>query len=175
MDDEYPYQPYYCEENVWKLCDARVPGLGDRAAFVVLIRAAGPAFPILAQRLAPPGQPLFWDYHVIYAEAGLVYDRDSALGFPVPAALYLERSFLPEASLREGDRPRFRPVPAREWLASFSSDRSHMRAPDGSWLRPPPPWPPVGKGNALPAFLSLREGSWLGLGAVGELLRGPRE
>lgn len=168
MDGDYPYQPFYCEENVWKLCEARASA--GRIAYAILIRAEGPAFPILSQRLAPPGQPLFWDYHVVYAEAGMVWDRDSALGFPVPAALYLERSFFPEERLRESDRPRFRALPAAEWLADFSSDRSHMRGPEGSWLRPPPPWPSIGRGNALPSFLSMREGKWIGAEAVGELL-----
>jgi hypothetical protein len=41
-------------------------------------------------------------------------------------------------------RRRFRVVAADVFLRVFSSDRSHMRAPaDGSWLAPPPPYPPI--------------------------------
>ena len=35
----------------------------------------------------------------------------------------------------------FRVVPAPTFLAKFSSDRRHMKKPDGSWMKPPPNYP----------------------------------
>lgn len=37
----------------------------------------------------------------------------------------------------------FRVIPAEQYLAEFSSDRRHMRRPDGTWIKPPPPYPPI--------------------------------
>lgn len=34
----------------------------------------------------------------------------------------------------------FRVVPAEQYLAEFSSDRRHMRRPDDTWIKPPPPY-----------------------------------
>ena len=36
----------------------------------------------------------------------------------------------------------FRVIPAAEYLATFSSDRSHMLV-DGVWMSPPPEYPPI--------------------------------
>lgn len=37
----------------------------------------------------------------------------------------------------------FRVVPAKQFLQSFASDRRHMKRPDGSWIKPPPPYPAI--------------------------------
>lgn len=37
----------------------------------------------------------------------------------------------------------FRVIPADTYLASFASDRRHMRRPDGSWIKPPPAYSPI--------------------------------
>lgn len=37
----------------------------------------------------------------------------------------------------------FRVIPAEQYLAEFSSDRRHMRRPDGTWIKPPPPYAPI--------------------------------
>lgn len=37
----------------------------------------------------------------------------------------------------------FRVIPADTYLIEFSSDRRHMRRPDGSWIKPPPSYPPI--------------------------------
>lgn len=34
----------------------------------------------------------------------------------------------------------FRVVPAKQFLQHFASDRRHMKRPDGSWIKPPPPY-----------------------------------
>lgn len=37
----------------------------------------------------------------------------------------------------------FRVIPAEQFLAEFSSDRRHMRRTDGTWIKQPPPYPPI--------------------------------
>lgn len=37
----------------------------------------------------------------------------------------------------------FRVIPAETYLAEFASDRRHMRRPDGTWIKPPPSYPPI--------------------------------
>lgn len=37
----------------------------------------------------------------------------------------------------------FRVIPAETYLTTFSSDRRHMRRPDGSWIKPPPSYAPI--------------------------------
>ena len=57
--------------------------------------------------------------------------------------------------------PRFRVIPADDYVARFSSDRSHMRRADGSWIAPPPPWPPIDRGDptVFASLLDLRDRS----------------
>lgn len=43
----------------------------------------------------------------------------------------------------------FRVIPAEQYLAEFSSDRRHMRRPDGTWIKPPPPYPPIQSSGEL--------------------------
>lgn len=37
----------------------------------------------------------------------------------------------------------FRIIPASEFIRDFASDRRHMKRPDGSWIKPPPPYSPI--------------------------------
>ncbi|KAI4468031.1 hypothetical protein MML48_2g00017655 [Holotrichia oblita] len=43
----------------------------------------------------------------------------------------------------------FRVIPAAEFLKEFASDRRHMKRPDGSWIKPPPNYPPISTSMAL--------------------------
>src|SRR5205085_7480085 len=97
-----------------------------------------------------PGAPIFWDYHVfLLAEAPWeVWDPDTTLGFPVPAAEYFERSFRPDLARPAELAPQLRVVEAEELARVFASDRGHMRGPDGRFSRPPPSWPPIGPHGA---------------------------
>lgn len=152
-----PYQPFYCEENVWqRLAQQSTPG-----AFALLITNSSQQVALWQQRLVPPGEAVIWDYHVVAltraAGAVQVWDRDSRLPLPSPLANYLRRTFLPLGAVARELAPRFRLVPAADYLAQFASDRSHMRAADGSWLQPPPPWPPLGQGHTLDRFLDLAQ------------------
>ena len=141
------YQAYYCEENVYHL--ARAPELAGRPREVVFISNADRACAMWYQRAAArPGWPILWDYHVVLLAAAPweVWDLDTTLGMPVPAADYLRRSF--RAGMPEELCPRFRVVAAEAFEATFASDRSHMRLPGGRWRKTPPPWPLIGPRGA---------------------------
>jgi hypothetical protein len=91
-----------------------------------------------------PGRALLWDYHVVVLarDPWEIWDLDTFLGCPVPAADYLRLSFQP--GLPAEYAPRFRLVDADTFAATFASDRSHMLRRDGRYKKPPPPWPPIG-------------------------------
>lgn len=142
------YHPYYCEENIWHLCNKPGPaGRGGKAVFISNPQRSCPIWSAVAAPSA--GLPLFWDYHVIYFGKQAhprAWDPDSRLAPGTPLSEYLRASF--PISLPRSFRPLFRIVDAEFFLAEFSSDRHHMRRPDGSWLHPPPPWPLIQNGVA---------------------------
>ena len=152
------YQAFFCEENVWWLArDAA--RLGARPRWAVFVSNRGGRCALWMQRLAPAGQPVLWDYHVVLAVGGApceVWDLDTRLGAPVPLSTWMAATFRPLAPGFEHLAPRFRVVPAATLLERFSSDRRHMRDAHGAFLQPPPPWPaPVlpGQGSNLARFL----------------------
>lgn len=143
------YQAYYCEENVWRLL-AR-PELEQTASWAVIVSNALRDVVMLRQLSGRPLDGLVhWDYHVfaVIAEpvvGRLALDLDSELPFPCPLSRFLEDSF--PAGVQRAYEPRFRVIRGDEYVAELVSDRSHMRAADGSWLAPPPPWPAPGAGS----------------------------
>ena len=154
----FAYQQFYCEENAYHLC--MHPLLAEREPAAVFIRGAGDACVMWHQRAGEPGEPVLWDYHVVVLtkQPWEVWDLDSRLGWPVPAWVYLQRSFRPRLTLPPGLAPRFRVVEAATLAATFVSDRSHMRGPDGTPHKPPPPWPEIGAGTStLARFLALED------------------
>lgn len=153
------YAPFYCEENIWHLAaDRRAAGL---ASTVALVTNPDRTCVLWNQRAAgPPGAHIVWDYHVIAlardpggAARWQVLDLDTHLGLPVDLADYAAATFAPPGRLPAQFEPRFRLIPDEDWLARFSSDRAHMRTPDGGWQKPPPPWPPIHTPGA-PNFLA---------------------
>lgn len=143
--------PFYCEENVHRLCeDPRLSALEKRVVFISNDRRRVALF---HQRAGDDEVfVLTWDYHVILlarspGEPWETWDLGSTLGAPVPAGDYLRRTF-EERALPPIFAPRFRVVEGAEFLATFSSDRAHMRRRNGSFTRPPPPWPAIDRGGA---------------------------
>ncbi len=68
-----------------------------------------------------------------------------------------------EEALEERFRRSFRVVDACQYLNNFSSDRSHMKAEDGTWLKQPPSTLPIFKGNNnLDDFISMEKSEFLG-------------
>lgn len=138
MKPAYEYAPFYCEENVLRLC----PSLG-REAFAVLVTNAGRRIEMLRQQAGGHGNATVrWDYHAFAMsrrERWMVWDFDTTLAWPTPASEYLLLSFV----RRTQEAPLFRVVAAGDYARQFRSDRSHMRRPDGTWSATPPPWPPA--------------------------------
>jgi protein N-terminal glutamine amidohydrolase len=155
------YQAFYCEENAFLLC--RDPRFAARDLSAVFVTGAGGECVMWHQKQARrPTAPLAWDYHVfvLARDPWEIWDFDTVLGFSVPAADYLRRSFRPEIALPEELTPVFRIVGAAELARTFASDRSHMRRPDGRYQRPPPPWAPIGAEGVesnLERFLSMSD------------------
>jgi hypothetical protein len=135
-------QPYYCEENAWHLCQE--PFFADRKRHVVFISNAEREVPMWNQR-AGRQKPVVWDYHVVVLieSPAEIWDVDTLLGIPLRLSDYLDGSFHPE--MPECHQPCFRIVQSDLFVEVFASDRSHMLRPDGSYSKPPPSWPLIGK------------------------------
>ncbi len=163
VPDQSPlrYQPFYCEENIFHLCHD--PRFTARAPSALFVSGAGGECVMWHQKQARrPGAPLSWDYHVLLLvrDPWEIWDFDTTLGFPVPAATYLRRSFRPEIALPEELTPWFRRVDAAELGATFASDRSHMRSPGGEFQKAPPPWSAIGPEGVvsnLGRFLTMED------------------
>jgi protein N-terminal glutamine amidohydrolase len=157
-----PYQPFYCEENIWLL--AQDPRCGDGERLVALITGAEGHVAMWHQKPADgPGEPLLWDYHVVLlvrsATTWQVWDFESDLGMPLAAESWIAACFLHQDRIPLRYRPRFRVMPASEYVATLRSDRSHMRDEDGSYAKTPPPWLPPGGGidSNLVHFVDLKQ------------------
>jgi hypothetical protein len=142
--DTYRYAPYYCEENIWHLCQEEDFRRFDRKVVVISNERRSCALWNQRARVAQ-GEPVFWDYHVIMLfmnDGWQVYDLDTMLVAPTPIAQYVQCTF-GQTSAPEEFPPLFRIFDADEFVTVFSSDRSHMLTADGDWLVAPPPWPAI--------------------------------
>eukprot|EP00727_Mastigamoeba_balamuthi_P006196 m51a1_g2196 hypothetical protein (211) ;mRNA; f:136992-137686 len=143
--DLYAY--CYCEENVH--------GLAQRLAStgVAPLSALHALFVSNDHRTVPvfssSGLAHVWDYHVVLVQRwpegseAVVwdFDADAQVPFPCPLGRFAAVCLAHGEDLPASYRRRYRAVPAGVYVATLSSDRSHMRAPDGSWLQPPPQRP----------------------------------
>lgn len=158
------YWPCYCEENIWHLC-AR-PEISGRQAHVAIISNPERSVALWAQRASEAANsPVLWDYHVILLVAAdplwEAWDLDSILGCPLPAHTYLDMTFAGTPYLPSRLAPRFRLVPAAVYRRELRTDRSHMRLENGELRSPEPPWPTIGDGSNLDAFVDM-ESAFLG-------------
>jgi hypothetical protein len=152
------YQPFYCEENVWRLL--RREEVAGRPAWAVIVSSRAGRLVALRQKAGRRADGFVcWDYHVfaVVDEPGarLALDLDTDLPFPCPLAHYVEESFpLPRDTRAQ---PCFRVIAASDYGAQLATDRSHMRRSDGSYTMPPPPWPAPGtaRGNTFLSWLDL--------------------
>lgn len=135
--EQLKYQPFYCEENIWHLCQHPDYLNGH----VVFIASYGDYLPMLCQQGCDnPGELIFWDYHVVLLNHGNIYDFNTTLPFASKAADYFSQSFIDENMMSPLQVPMFRVIPTNEFVATFKSDRSHMKTTDG-WSAEPPDWP----------------------------------
>ena len=144
MSGETPeYQPFYCEENIWRL--NRRPRFAGKKRQVVFITSLAGATPLFGMRASPkPEEPIFWDYHVILVDHGgdhaRIWDLDSVHGAPLDALQWFQHSLPDCRQLPEPYHPLFRVIEGETFNEQFSTDRSHMLDPSGKYLHPPPPW-----------------------------------
>lgn len=159
--NSYLYAPYYCEENIWQLCQDEE--FAQSESKVVLISNARRSCPLWFQRAGGGGsEPVFWDYHVILLCRGShpsngaeisgaamteaswnVFDFDTVLGLPVDFSTYVQQTFMFLGPPLPTFEPWFRVVASDEYAKVFSSSRNHMKDQHGQWLVPPPPWPAI--------------------------------
>jgi hypothetical protein len=152
------YQPFYCEENVWRLL--RREELAGHPAWAVIVSSRAGRLVALRQKAGRRADGFVcWDYHVfaVVDEPGarLALDLDTDLPFPCALAHYLQESFPP---MRDASaQPCFRVIAAAHYLAQLATNRSHMRRPDGSYIMPPPLWtaPGVARTNTFLSWLDL--------------------
>lgn len=154
--DDCLYKAFYCEENIWKLCQQ--PRFEDLESYVCVITNKAQCCAFLAQRASVTEKGfLTWDYHVILLakerKNWLVYDLDTQLAFPISLEVYLDRSF-PSIFPAEY-RPLFRLVCPRRFRTEFRSDRSHMLNDNGDYAAPIPSWEPPGQGEGPTNFADL--------------------
>jgi hypothetical protein len=142
--DALDYQPFYCEENVWRL--NRSATFANTTRDVVFITSVSGTCPLFGMKAAnESGQAIFWDYHVVLLDrrstSPYIWDLDSTHG-PTQMALRWVQRTLPDCDhLPQEHHPIFRVVPGQDFETDFSSDRSHMLGSDGSYMHPPPSWP----------------------------------
>jgi hypothetical protein len=137
------YTPYYCEENIWHLCNN--PVFANFERIVVIISNEQKKCAFYSQKLSTQNNfiPVIWDYHVILLikqESWLVYDFDTILSFPTEIGEYIDKTF--NNKYNKMYLPKFRLISANHYIKKFSSDRSHMEQ-NGKWIHKPPFWQPI--------------------------------
>jgi hypothetical protein len=144
-----PYQPFWCEENVWHLAARDDVGEGPRS--VVFVSNASQQVALWEQKASrEPDGLVVWDYHVVLRVGAMLWDLDTRSGCPLDVGRWIDATFRP---VDPAFAPRFRVVDAADYRRVFASDRRHMKDAQGNWRAPPPPWPAIGQGHTLPQFI----------------------
>lgn len=155
--------PYFCEENVWRLCYRKMREQPESHFFAVFISNGKQCVPMFHQIAASdPEKPCCWDYHVILLGMSpnkeiYVYDVDSLLPYPTLLRNYIDLSFINDDKPSHSHfAPMFRVVPGKVLIREFSSDRSHMfHAKTSSWNAPPPPYDCINMNKDKPSTFHL--------------------
>lgn len=159
---QFLYQPLFCEENIWNLVRSLEHKRPDDESFldsstVLFFINASRSVGMFHQLAFPEECMGCWDYHVVLflQTEKVVLDFDSRLGFRVDVKEYFELSFPGKKPLENGSRIDYeavvRKIAAKDYLVSFSSDRSHMLDESGKPLAEFPAWEPIqSKENPLP-------------------------
>jgi len=146
--NELLYTAYYCEENIWHLCNNSE--IENFEKNIVVISNVEKKCALFYQKINQhfPNIPVVWDYHVIllvFQNEWLVYDFDTILSFPVKLEEYLHKTFQNVENYRY--QPYFRIITKQDYLTKFSSDRSHMFI-NRKWTHTPPQWKKIINGSS---------------------------
>ena len=104
--------------------------------------------------------------------SAVIFDLDTSLPFPCPLDTYVNEAFKPSHCIAQRFKALFRAVEGQEFMSHFSSDRSHMLKPDGSYSADPPAYPPIYNGRDdtnVMGFVDMKnerlpgENAWLGV------------
>ncbi|KAB7498144.1 Protein N-terminal glutamine amidohydrolase, partial [Armadillidium nasatum] len=156
LPEDCTYTPFYCEENVWHLCDyVRKNKISELSkCYVVFISNNSRCVPLWRQRSGKDEErlvtwnysyifnscvgPINKDYHVIFMycldDRCLVFDLDSDLPFPTYFHKYVTETIRTDHILRPENHRFFRVIPASVYLQKFASDRRHMRQSNGNFM-----------------------------------------
>ena len=117
--------------------------VGGPSYYVVFVSNESQCVPMFHQLASKtPTSVCLWDYHVLVVQVHdsdhgpQILDIDSRLPYPCPLEMYVHCTF-PDG-VPSNYAPLFRVVRAEAYLEHFSSDRSHMRNEDGTWIASPP-------------------------------------
>ncbi|KAG4078606.1 hypothetical protein HA402_011365 [Bradysia odoriphaga] len=157
------------EENVWKLCEQVKKTRPTELAkcYAVFVSNEGRTVPLWRQKAGRgDDKVVIWDYHVFFMHNPtpnrcLIFDLDTTLPFPTYFHKYVTETFRSDLALRPEHHRFFRVISAETYLAEFSSDRRHMRRPDDTWIKPPPPYAPIqthANSHSLDDFICMTPG-----------------
>ncbi len=149
------YTRCYCEENIY--CLLRNSVKSNLECVAIIISNPKRVVPVWFQKANPEG-PICWDYHVACAvknDVWRIMDFDSSLDWAIPARDWLKLAIFHKPVRKEYQRM-FRIIPAKDYLARFSSDRLHMLH-NGEWVAPPPSYPPIinGPSNLFSKYVNM--------------------
>lgn len=128
------YTPLFCEENIWKLLEARYSQAWQTDALqplhVLFIVNQHNTVALFGQAETTNHQPLIWDYHVILSALlhgkPVIYDFDSQCDFPADPDTYFNTTFPLHVNLKHEYQPLIRTIAPEAYFRHFSSDRQHM-------------------------------------------------
>jgi hypothetical protein len=154
----FDHQPFFCEENVWRLCARDDLDIDFR--WVLFITNPSKTCAFWRQRAAEdPDQPIVWDYHVVAIAAGddgpVVWDLDCTFGVSLAFDVWVRVSFPYLGRLPEEYEPVFLLHEVDRFVDEFASDRSHMVDADGRPYHPFPQWDAIGEGHNLDRWMDL--------------------
>lgn len=156
----FRYQAYFCEENIWHFANEYLKTNSEQSSqddkicfnarfFVLFFINATRKVTLLNQRVFGNDGIGIWDYHVVFFDGDkrLIFDFDTVLPFPSDAKMYLQETF-PETHFSSEEvlqslemaPARIRIIPADQYVAHFSSDRSHMLDKNGLPIETFPAW-----------------------------------
>jgi len=129
---DYIYTPYFCEENIWQLCQSFLSQGVDKDQLDILFLSNNKKqIVLLNQQLGSHSMAVIWDYHVVLkyrsdTYTSMIFDFDTRLPFPVDWQSYQLATFPDPRQLESDYHMMIRKIPSREYLTQFTSDRQHM-------------------------------------------------
>ncbi len=154
----FDHQPFFCEENVWRLCARN--DLEADFRWVLFITNPTKTCAFWRQRASEdPDQPVVWDYHAVAIASGedgpVVWDLDCTFGAALPFDVWVRVSFPYLGRLPEDYDPYFLLHDVAKFVEEFASDRSHMIDEKGRPYHPFPEWDAIGDGHNLDQWMDL--------------------